>query len=151
MIFSIGVDATVETESTGNIQSNQARYNLIGAQVNLLFSYGLLGQNLSIDIGPALLVNGKMKLDDPNDASNIVSGFTTLRAEELEEVSRINPFAVIALTGGFESVRFTIQYQYGFTNFLGNYNDQNFTDVQAATTNFKANTSLLSGGVVFYL
>lgn len=58
---------------------------------------------------------------------------------------------MIALTGGWESVRLSVQYQYGLTNFFGNYNDQDFIDPEATTTDFKATTSVISGGIVFYL
>lgn len=147
----LSINAEVGTSGPAGLQDEKTTYNLIGAQLNLLGSYNLIGQNLSVEVGPALLVNGKMALTDRGQESNIVNGYTTLTAGELQEVSRINAFAVAALTGGWESVRFSIQYQYGLTNFFGNYNNQDFVDPEALTTDFKATTSIISGGVIFYL
>lgn len=147
----LSVSSEVGTSGTSSLQDQQTSYTLIGAQLNLLASYNLIGQNLAIDLGPALLVNGKMALDNNMQETNIVNGYTTLTAADLQEVSRINPFVVIGLTGGWENVRFMVQYQYGLTNFFGNLNDQDFTDPTAQTTDFEATMSLISGGVVFYL
>lgn len=147
----LNIDAEVASSGTGGLQDENTIYTLIGAQLNLLASYGIIGQNLSFEIGPALLVNGKMALKDRGQETNIVNGYTTLTAGELQEVSRINPFAVVGLTGGWENVRFSVQYQYGLTNFFGNLNDQDFTDPMASATDFKATTSVISGGIVFYL
>lgn len=147
----LSINAEVATSGPSGLQDEATTYTLIGAQLNLLASYNLIGQNLSIEAGPALLVNGKMALSDRSQESNIVNGYATLTAGELQEVSRINPFAVVALTGGWESVRLSVQYQYGLTNFFGNYTNQDFTDPEAATTDFKATTAIISGGIVFYL
>jgi len=147
----LSINAEVGSSGAAGLQDEKTTYTLIGAQLNILASYGLIGQNLSIEVGPALLVNGKMALQDRGQESNIVNGYTSLTAGELQEVSRINPYAVIGMTGGWENVRLTVQYQYGLTNFFGNLNDQDFTDPTATTTDFKATTSILSGGIVFYL
>lgn len=147
----LSINSEVATSGSAGLQAQSTSYNLIGAQLNLLASYNLIGQHLAIDIGPALLINSKMTLDDNNQESNIVNGYTTLTAGELQDVSTINPFGVIAITGGFESVRFTVQYQYGLSNFFGRLEDQDFTDPLAITTDFKATSSIVSGGIVFYL
>ncbi len=147
----LSVKSEIGTRGPSGLQDDSTSFTIIGAQLNVLASYNLIGQNLAIDIGPALLVNGRMALDDSGQESNIVNGYTTLTAGELQEVSRINPFAVVAITGGFESVRFTVQYQYGLTNFFGKYSDQDFTDPLATSTDFSATNSIISGGIVFYL
>ncbi len=147
----LSVNAEVASSGAEGLQDESTRYTLIGAQLNLLASYNLVGQNLAIDFGPALLFNGKMALEDRGQESNIINGFTSLTAGELQEVSRINPFAVVAITGGWEQVRFSVQYQYGLTNFFGNLNDQDFTDPSASNTEFNATNTILSGGIVFYL
>ena len=147
----LSVNSEIATSGANGLLDDSTRYNLIGAQVNVLLSYNLIGQNLAIDFGPALLINGRMALEDRGQESNIVSGFTSLTAGELQEVTRINPFAVVGITGGWENVRFMVQYQYGFTNFFGNYNNQDFTDPLANATNFEGTASVISGGVVLYL
>ena len=93
----LNVNAEVATSGAAGLQDQSTRFNIRGAQLNLLASYNLIGQNLAIDFGPTLLING-FSLDDRSQESNIVEGFTTLTAGELQQISRINPFALIALT-----------------------------------------------------
>lgn len=151
-----GIDfmsASVSVQGTGASQAidNQLDYNFIGAQLNFLLSYNLIGQNLAIDFGPALLVNGKMDLKDDAQADTRIAGFSSLTAGDIEEISKINPFAVIGLTGGFENVRLTVQYQYGVTNFLNGLNKQDLEAIDSEARNFKGTASFISAGVVFYL
>lgn len=135
----------------GQVTEEQMEYNIIGAQLNLLLSYNIIGQHLAIDFGPALLVNSKMELKNNGQETNIVSGYTSLTAEDIEDISRINPFGVIAITGGFESVRFTVQYQYGFTNFFNSLNDQDLINVDLNAVNFDGTASFIAAGIVLYL
>lgn len=141
-----------QVATTGaSLQERVTAFRVQGAQLNLLASYHILGQNLSFEIGPALLINGRMALENRSDENNIVAGFSSLTAGQLQEVSRVNFFGVIGITGGFENFRLTLQYQYGITNFFGNYNNQDFIDPAASTTDFRGTASIISGGIVFYL
>jgi len=92
-----------------------------------------------------------MNLRQTGQRDNIVEGYTALRAEDIEEISRINGFGIIGITAGFEHVRFIIQYQYGFTNMFNNLNDRDLLDVDPNANNFKGSPSLLAGGIVLYL
>ncbi|AWH73747.1 hypothetical protein DCS32_06130 [Dokdonia sp. Dokd-P16] len=141
---------TVQTTSLDQLTSEDTQYNIIGAQLNLLLSYNLIANHLAVDIGPALLINSKMKLDNSSQSTNIVSGYTTLTASDIQEISRVNGFGIIGLTGGFEHVRLMLQYQYGFTNILNNLNEQNLV-IDNNARDFKGNASLITAGVVFYL
>ena len=141
---------TVQTTSLDQLTSEDTQYNIIGAQLNLLLSYNLIANHLAVDIGPALLINSKMKLDNSSQSTNIVNGYTTLTASDIQEISRVNGFGVIGLTGGFEHVRLSLQYQYGFTNILNNLNNQNLVN-DNNVRGFKGNASIIAAGVVFYL
>ena len=141
---------TVQTSALDQLTSEDTQYNIIGAQLNLLLSYNLIANHLAVDLGPALLVNSKMKLDNSRQNTNIVSGYNTLTASDIQEISRVNGFGIIGLTGGFEHVRLTLQYQYGFTNILNNLNEQNLV-IDDNERDFKGNASIIAAGVVFYL
>ncbi|MFT5892265.1 MAG: hypothetical protein ACI9Y7_002375 [Dokdonia sp.] len=147
------VSANLSVQGTGASQAieNQIDYGIIGAQLNILLSYNIIGQNLAIDFGPALLVNGKMKLKDNAQGDTRIAGYTTLTGSDLEEISTINPFAIVGLTGGFENVRLTVQYQYGLTNVLNGLNKQELDLIDPEARNFKGTASFISAGVVFYL
>lgn len=151
-----GIDfmsANVSVQGTGAGQAidNQIDYNFIGAQLNFLLSYNLIGQNLAVDFGPALLVNGKMNLKDDAQSNTRIAGFSNLTGEDLEEISKLNPFAVIGVTGGFENVRLSVQYQYGLTNILNGLNQQDLDLIDPEARNFKGTASFISAGIVFYL
>lgn len=141
---------TVQTSALDQLTSEDTQYNIIGAQLNLLLSYNLIANHLAVDLGPALLINSKMKLDNSRQNTNIVSGYNTLTASDIQEISRVNGFGIIGLTGGFEHVRLTLQYQYGFTNILNNLNEQNLV-IDDNERDFKGNASIIAAGVVFYL
>nr|AOE09060.1 conserved hypothetical protein [uncultured bacterium] len=147
----LSANINLQSRPLGESRLEETRYTVIGAQLNLLFSYNLIEKHLAIDFGPALLVNGKMNLRQTGQRDNIVEGYTALRAEDIEEISRINGFGIIGITAGFEHVRFIIQYQYGFTNMFNNLNDRDLLDVDPNANNFKGSPSLLAGGIVLYL
>ena len=151
-----GIDfmsANISVQGTGAGQAidNQIDYNFIGAQLNFLLSYNLIGQNLAVDFGPALLVNGKMNLKDDAQSNTRIAGFSNLTGGDLEEISKLNPFAVIGVTGGFENVRLSVQYQYGITNILNGLNQQDLDLIDPEARNFKGTASFISAGIVFYL
>ena len=141
----------IQTREVGSTQTEDTEFSTIGAKLNIFLSYNLIDKHLAIDVGPALLINGKLEVKESSQEGNIVSGYTSLTAGDLEEISRINPFGVIGITGGFEHVGFTVQYHYGFTNILNNLNDQNLSEIDAQASDFSGNASIISGGIVFYL
>jgi len=143
-----GVDFfSVNFEVEGNIPQN-IDYNLIGVQVNVWPSYNIIGQHLSIEAGPSLQINSRLRLDDNSQENAILQAPVSVNAEELQEISRIVPLIGIGLSGGFERVRFTVHYQYGLTNIFNRFNDQNNG---TATTNFDGNVSAIAGGLIVYL
>lgn len=146
----VSLKTNVQGRALGTRTFEEMPYEIIGAQLNILLSYNIIGQYLAIDAGPALLVNSKMKLKQNGQADNIVKGYASLKATDLEEISRINGFAIVALTGGFERLRFKVQYQYGFTNMLNNLNEQDLTTVDSSAEEFSGNPSVIAAGVVFY-
>ena len=126
-------------------------YTLSGVQVKLLASYLIAGENLSVEFGPILQVNGGLKLDDQNQANAIVDGYTLLQAEDLEEISRVNGILTAGITGGFNWLRLTAGYQYNFTNILNRLNKEDLNLKDPAATNFKGNLGLITAGMVLYL
>ena len=147
----VSLSTNVQGRALGNVSFEDMQYTVIGAQLNLLLSYNILEQNLAIEAGPALMVNSKMTLKNQGQEDNIVKGYASLKATDIEEISRINPFVVVALTGGFERIRFSVQYQYGFTNILGNLNSQDLQDIDRTVPDFNGSSSIISGGIVLYL
>lgn len=147
----LSTTVNIQTRPNGELQEEDTRFNIRGAQLNVLLSLNIIKKHLAIDVGPALLVNGKMKVAKNVQKNNIVPGYTELTAEDVEEISRVNGFGIIGLTGGFEHVRLTLQYQYGLSNFFNNLNEQRLQDEDNNVRGFKGTASIISGGIVFYL
>src|SRR5690606_9309165 len=99
-------------------QQKDLEYNLQSAQISVLWGYKIIRENLSIEAGPVLNINGKLALKDTQYENYIVDGYTTLRAIDLENVSTVNFHIAGGLTAGFRNFRVFGQYQYGVTNML---------------------------------
>jgi len=146
--YDLNVD--IQARETALSEVEEVSFGIFGVQLNLFASYNLIGQHLTIEAGPAVQLSSKLTTDDKNQ-DYIIDGYNTLRAEDLEDVSKINVNAVIGITGGFESVRFWANYQYGINNFLNGLNDEGLEQIDPNVEEFNGNISLINVGVVFYL
>lgn len=141
----------VKGRSPGQLRQEDIGYTLRGAQLHLLGSYNIVQDRLALDFGPALLVNGAMNLDRNAQRDTIIDGFESLTAEDIREISTVNPFGIIGITAGFTNVRLTAQYQVGFTNILNNLNSNSVRNTDPAASNFSGRASLLTAGIVLLL
>jgi hypothetical protein len=118
-------------------------YKLASAQISLQLSYKLIENHLSVEFGPIVQVNGKLKIDSENE-NNIISG-TTLLAKDIVDISKFNFYPTIGITVGVTHFRANISYQYGVNNMFGNLNSKNLG------VNFKGNPGILNGNLIIYL
>ncbi len=130
------------TTNSGFI-TEDTNYKLSSAQISLMLSYRIVENHLSLEFGPLVQVNGKLKLDY-NDENNIITG-TTLLAKDIVDISTFNFYPVIGITAGVRHVRLNISYQYGINNMLGNLNNKNLG------VDFKGNPGILNGNLIIYL
>lgn len=133
--FSVDTNSGFITEDTN--------YKLASAQISLLWSYKIIENHLSLEFGPLVQVNGKLKIDQSQE-NNIISG-TTLLAKDIVDISTFNFYPVIGITAGVRHVRLNISYQYGVNNMLGNLNSKNLG------YSFKGNPGILNGNLIIYL
>jgi len=120
-------------------------YTIQGVQVTFLGSYNIVRHHLSIEAGPILNINGKMKLDSNKFEEYILDGYNELKAEEIQDISKINFHLAGGLTTGLENFRISAQYQYGVTNMLNKLNDKNLEN-----SNFKGNSTTIVLLAVMY-
>lgn len=118
-------------------------YKLASAQISLLLSYKFIENHLSLEFGPVVQINGKLKIDRENENNNI-SG-TTLLAKDILDVSRFNFYPTVGITAGVRHFRANISYQYGINNMFANLNNKNLG------ANFKGNAGILNGNIILYL
>ncbi len=120
-------------------------YSIPNVQINFLGSYNIVKHHFSLEFGPILNVNGNLKLDSDRLEDYILEGYTTLRAQDIEDISPINFHVMGGATFGLESFRLSAQYQYGVTNMLNKLNDQ---DIEGE--DFKGNSSTIVLMAVVY-
>ena len=133
--FSVATNSVFITEDTN--------YKLASAQVSLMLSYKIVENHLSLEFGPLVQINGKLKVDQ-DEENNIISG-TLLFAKDIVDISKFNFYPTIGITAGVRHVRLNVSYQYCLNNMLGNLNNQNLG------YDFKGNPGILNGNLIIYL
>lgn len=123
--------------------NEDVNYKMPSAQISLQLSYVCIENHLSIEFGPIVQLNGKLKTESENE-NNSITG-TTVLTKDIEDISKFNCYPAAGITFGVKHVRLNISYQYGLMNTLGNLNNK------YPNANFKGNTSMLNGNLIIYL
>jgi hypothetical protein len=134
---------TVTTKKPITNFSEDVNFKLASAQISLQLSYKIVENHLSVEFGPVVQVNGKLGIDKDNER-NSISG-TSLKANDITDISKFNFYPAVGITAGVKHFRANIQYQYGVNNILGNLDKQNLG------VNFKGNAGILSANLIVYL
>ena len=137
----VGILARNIDDPTNQFQSQYVDYTILSAQINLLASMYIINERLSIEAGPVLNVNGKLKIDDKDFENFLIDGYDNLRSGDIENVSRVHFYGVAGITGGIENFRVGAQYQYGVTNLFNRFNDN--ADIEKPDGKFEGHTSTI--------
>lgn len=129
--------------SLANPTEEFVEYKLLTAQISFLFHAKLIGSNLTLDLGPVLQYNGDLELKDSSKEGYIISDYETLLTEDISKISNFNVNGAVGLSAGFGAFRLRAQYIYGFTNILGNLNDEDL-NVGSNDNKFKGNQSMIA-------
>ncbi len=129
--------------NSGFLSNKDVNYKLSSAQISLMGSFRIIENHLTVEFGPIVQVNGKLKTDYSNE-NNVISG-TTLLAKDIEDISKFNFYPTVGITAGAKHFRANISYQYGINNMLGNLNNKNLG------VHFKGNAGILNGNIILYL
>lgn len=141
---------TFSLESTSLTTTlKETEFNFNGAQVRLLLSYNVVKDHVSLDFGPVLQVNGNLTTKSTDD-NNILTG-TTLKASQIEDISKFNGNVYVGVSAGNRRLRAVFYYQYGFTNLLNNLNNNDALRVQNGNKDFKGNIGTVSAQILFNL
>lgn len=139
---------SVATLSTPFSKKQDVTYTLASAQIRLLLSYNIVKDHVSLDFGPVLQVNGKLKIDSRFE-DNSISG-TTLTAKDIIDINTFNGNLYAGISAGNTRIRAIICYQYGVNNILNNLNN-NSELAQSNSSKFAGHIGILSGQVLFNL
>jgi Outer membrane protein beta-barrel domain len=140
---------TVETKPLISSKTEDVKYTLAGVQVRLLLSYNIVKDHVSLDFGPILQVNGKLRADSKYE-NNIISG-TLLKTNDILDVTKFNGNLYAGISAGNKRIRAIVCYQYGMNNFLNNLNKKEELKIANNNSEFKGHLGILSGQLLFNL
>lgn len=93
---------------------------LSSVQLQFLASLNLIRHHLSIELGPAVAIQGKFKPSNTIDDDIAVAGFGFFGPNDLREVNTVDFRLAGGITAGFEPVRVSLLYLRGMTNMFSN-------------------------------
>ncbi|RYZ79429.1 MAG: PorT family protein, partial [Proteobacteria bacterium] len=125
------------------LQNEDVDLKVQGVQISLMPSYKIVENHLSIEAGPMLRVNGKLKYKEQYETNTVDDLPVTIK--DIEDVSTFNILGAVGITAGVKHVRLNVQYAYGFNNFL------NKVENNTTGEKFKGNLGILSGHILLYL
>ncbi len=129
--------------SNTDLTSQELEYKLFTAQLAFLFHIKIVDDFFTLDAGPVLQYNSKLELTDESQEQYMVSGYESLSATDISDISNVNFNGAIGLSAGLSHFRVKAQYIYGFTNILNKLNDQDF-DLETNTSKFKGTQSMFA-------
>lgn len=129
--------------------NDKVKYNIEGVQIRLLFSYNVIQDHISIDFGPVLQINGKLKVSS-SDEDKLLKG-TLLKANQIVDVSPISGNFYLGGSAGGKVIRLVVFYEYGFTNILNKLNKDDSLQALNNGDSFKGNLGTINGQVIFNL
>jgi len=125
------------------ITQEQIEYDLLAVQLAFMLHVKLIGDNLTIDLGPQLQYNSELELSDNSQSNFIIDGFDSLLAEDITKISQFNANGVVGASAGIGNFKLRATYSYGFTNILNKLNDQNL-NVGGNADRFEGNQNMVS-------
>ena len=137
--------------SDASLPTNPDRYieyGIQGVQITFLASFNVIRHHLTLEAGPILSVTGKMNLKNDNYGDYIIAGYETLKASDIEQISKVNFNVQGGLSTGVRNVRLSAHYQYGVTNTFNALNDR---EIEKAKGTFEGNTSSIIILATLYL
>lgn len=120
------------------LSDRETNFKLPTANITFQFSYKIIENHLSVELGPMVQINGKF--DVPKEEEDYrIKGDEDYGVKDLTDIGNVSFYPVVGVTAGVRNVRLNATYQYGINNILGKL-DGGFT----------GNASIINGNVIFY-
>lgn len=145
-----GMNFTDSNFSLESVSGKEIDYKLSAVQVYLVGSYMLIENHLTLEIGPVLQINGKLKIDEQEETLYLKDS-PGLMAKDLTKINQINGNIMAGVTAGVKRFRVNVNYQYGFTNILNNLNKKDDLTIRNGNQRFRGNVGMLSAMLTVYL
>ncbi|UOK43131.1 MULTISPECIES: PorT family protein [Flavobacterium] len=131
------------------MQKENVEYKLMAVQIRLLLSYNIVKDHVSLDLGPVLQINDKLKFDGKYE-HNLLEDNILLTAKDITDITKINGNLYIGFSAGNRRVRALVNYQYGMNNILNNLNNKEELELKT-NGDFKGHIGILTGQLLFNL
>jgi hypothetical protein len=144
--FQYNTGINVYEEGRSDVSEINFRTN--GVQLNFFGGHKIIGDHLSIEAGPVVQLNSKLMPEEGYEEA-IVEGYQ-LKAEHLEDISKIN-FAIAGqVSAGLRRFKVWAQYQYGLSNMFRNLEPEEIGENGSRVTDLQGAVRLATAGIVFY-
>lgn len=131
------------------LEPGKIDFNLSGAQINFFLGYRILGEYLSVELGPILQLSGKLSPDE-GDENYWLRDYDT-NVEVLEKVSKANMSLAAQVSAGFPKLKLWVQYQYGISNMFGDIELQATSEQGSAIEDPRGTMRMVTAGIALYL
>ncbi|WP_431133032.1 outer membrane beta-barrel protein [Psychroserpens mesophilus] len=128
---------------TNPLQVEQLEYDLMAVQLAFMLHVKLLGNHITLDVGPQLQYNGQLDLKSSNQEGFLINGYDTLLAEDISDISPFNVNGVVGASAGIGSFKLRATYSYGFTNIFRKLNDEDLITTPTSKK-FEGNQTMLA-------
>lgn len=143
LIYSLGI-FNHNFSVNENLTGDQIDMNMLGVEIKFLLAWKIAQSDyFSIEAGPALQLNGELKIDNEDRyEESFTGGFNAVQLNELQNSMPVNLNGVVGFSGGVRDFRITAHYHYSFVDAL--------TGTNAAGQDIDGNFSFISVGARFY-
>lgn len=143
LIYSLGI-FNHNFSVNENLTGDQIDMSMLGVEIKFLLAWKIAQSDyFSIEAGPALQLNGELKIDNEDRyEESFTGGLNPIQLKEFQNTMPVNVNGVVGFSGGVRNFRVTAHYHYSFLDAL--------TGKNAADQDIDGNFSFLSVGARFY-
>lgn len=145
-----GMHFTDSNFSLQSVTNEEINYKLSAVQVHLVGSYMVIQNHLTLEIGPVLQINGKLRIDEKDELKTLRDS-PYIFAKDITNINQINGNLYAGITAGITNLRLNVNYQYGFNNIMNNLNKKDELTIANGNQRFKANIGMISALLTIYL
>ncbi|SHI86921.1 hypothetical protein [Flavobacterium haoranii] len=145
-----GMHFTDSNFSLQSVTNEEINYKLSAVQVHLVGSYMVIQNHLTLEIGPVLQINSKLKLDEADELL-LLKDSPGLMAQDITKINQISGNVMAGITAGVTRFRLNVNYQYGFTNIMNSLNKKDELKLANGNQRFRGNIGMLSAMLTIYL
>jgi hypothetical protein len=144
LIYSIGIFSH-HFAVNENVTNDQIDMSVVGVEIKFLLAWKIAqSDHFSMEIGPALQLNGELKIGDEDQyQESFTGGLNPVALKQFQNTMPLNLNGVVGFSGGVRNFRVSVHYHYSFLDAL--------TGTNLAGKNINGHFSFVSLGAMVYL